>query len=107
MPGLSECLGLARPRLLRQAADDPAYLGQMHRRRATNGTGLRRSEQYVDERATREGLLAKPNIENIEDRQQLPLGIRGAALDLGLEPSARPFRFPLVEDASRCGYALW
>src|SRR5215472_328690 len=58
-----------------------------------------RFEQYVDERAALEILVAEPAVEHIEDREQAGDRICRATFDL--EPIAGPDLFPTIEKGYR------
>src|SRR5215467_10163108 len=60
-----------------------------------------RFEQYVDERAALEILVAEPAVEHIEDREQTGDRICRATFDLSLEPIAGPDLFPTIEKGYR------
>jgi hypothetical protein len=64
------------------------------RRLSDGARAIRHLEQDVDERATFEGLVLEPLVEDVEDGEELVLGCLRAPLHLTLEPVLRPALLP-------------
>jgi hypothetical protein len=99
VPLTGEAVGVLDARLLGEAGDERADVGEVADRGLPDRVGdVVDLEHHVDERAALEPLLGEPAGERVEDREQALGGRRAAALGLGLQPGARPQLVAALEE---------
>ncbi len=98
MPGAGERFGVAQAGFVGHGGDDAAQVLQVVDAGSAGGVRGAHLEEDVDEDGRLEVVAVEPLLEDVEDGQQLVLGVVGAVARFALDPAVRPDVLAALEE---------